>query len=192
MMVKLTMVLIFPFISYPKYDNHGAKDGKELAAMLKHALHPSLCNSVPRGQIDDFSEISTDYPFTIKASARRKTNPLLRSENGKISYEAAKTKNSHDVAVINARFIKPLDEETILSRCLNAKHIITLEDHVVKGGFGNQVLELLHKNKIAHKNLTILGLPDKFIEHGSNEELFKQYCLSTEDIVKRVQQLVRE
>jgi len=190
------------FLSHiPNMTIMAPKDGKELVEMLKYAIaydYGPVAIRYPKGQIDDFSEVSTDYRIDDKkAEILLEGKEVLLIAIGKMvkfAYEVAKKLKDFqiDAAVINARFIKPLDEETILSRCLHAKHIITLEDHAVKGGFGSQVLELLHKNKIAHKNLTILGLPDKFIEHGSNEELFKQYGLNTESIVKRIQQLVRE
>jgi 1-deoxy-D-xylulose-5-phosphate synthase len=68
-------------------------------------------------------------------------------------------------AIINARFVKPLDRELIIKYARKIKNIITLEEGATNGGFGSAVLELLNKNGIK-PNLKMIGVPDKFIEHG--------------------------
>ena len=90
--------------------------------------------------------------------------------------------------VINARFIKPLDEKLILYLTKKIKNIITIEENSLQGGFGSSLLELLEKNKIK-ANIKRIGLPDKFIEHGPLEILRKNYGLTKENIVKAVEDL---
>ncbi|MBC7806734.1 MAG: 1-deoxy-D-xylulose-5-phosphate synthase, partial [Akkermansiaceae bacterium] len=69
-------------------------------------------------------------------------------------------------SVVNARFCKPLDAETILPLARRAGCVITLEDGVIRGGFGSAVIELLQENGMGDVSVKTLGLPDAFVEHG--------------------------
>lgn len=91
-------------------------------------------------------------------------------------------------AHINARFIKPLDVET-LKECATCRLIVTLEDHVVTGGFGSAVGEALASVGVTTPVLAI-GWPDAFIEHGRLEQLRAKHGLMPEDIVARIQQKI--
>jgi 1-deoxy-D-xylulose-5-phosphate synthase len=91
-----------------------------------------------------------------------------------------------DTAIINPRFIKPLDAGTTDFIGRAADLIITLEDHVLMGGYGSAVLELFNEKRIATPVIQI-GWPDQFIEHGTNvDDLRKKYGLTVENIVKKV------
>lgn len=79
-----------------------------------------------------------------------------------------------DAEVVNARFIKPLDEETLLSDAGRAKLIVTVEENSIVGGLGSAVLECLSKNQILIPTIT-LGVPDRFIHHGNPDRL-KSEC----------------
>ena len=92
------------------------------------------------------------------------------------------SKKSIDSGVINARFIKPLDEELLSDLCINTKKIVTLEDGVLEGGFGSSVLEFIEKASMKGVKVRRIGLPDKFIEHGKRDELFSKYNLTPEAI----------
>ncbi len=86
-------------------------------------------------------------------------------------------KDGLSVAHVNARFIKPLDEECILKMAAQCRLIVTLEDHSCCGGFGSAVSELLtaHQVSTAHH---IVAWPDRFVEHGTLEILRNKYGLS--------------
>jgi 1-deoxy-D-xylulose-5-phosphate synthase len=71
------------------------------------------------------------------------------------------------VTVVNARFIKPLDSELIAAHSQRHKLIVTMEDHVLSGGFGSAILENLHTQGI-HTPVHRIGWPDRFIDHGSS------------------------
>jgi len=91
----------------------------------------------------------------------------------------------HDVAVINPRFTKPLDAGTHEFFASAADLVITLEDHVVMGGYGSAVLELLSEKAITTPVIRI-GWPDQFIEHATTQdELRKKYGLSVENTVTK-------
>lgn len=90
------------------------------------------------------------------------------------------------VGVVNARFAKPLDTEFLLSHTGSCKMIVTLEDHVITGGFGSIVLEELANNSVLFP-VTRIAWPDKFIQHGpSVSALRAANGLSPDDIFSRV------
>lgn len=88
--------------------------------------------------------------------------------------------------VINARFVKPLDEKTILAAQKKSRGIITLEEHCLLGGFGSAILELLQRHGISQKVLRI-GLEDEFATHGNVEILREIYGLTSRKIVARIE-----
>ena len=66
------------------------------------------------------------------------------------------------------------------------KRIVTLEEGVVTGGYGSAVLEFIESENIRNIETKVLGLPDKFIEHGKREELFKKYHLTADEICETI------
>ena len=87
-----------------------------------------------------------------------------------------------DCEVINARFIKPLDLELILESVLKTKKLFTVEEGVVGGGFGTFILESLIDKMPKNTIIKIMGLPDRFIEHGDREILLDRCGLSAQKI----------
>ncbi len=87
-----------------------------------------------------------------------------------------------DVAVVNARFARPLDEELILRLAREMPFLITIEEGTLCGGFGSAVLELLNQHGMGAAHVRRLGLPDRFIEHGERSELLADLGLDAEGI----------
>jgi 1-deoxy-D-xylulose-5-phosphate synthase len=94
-------------------------------------------------------------------------------------------------AAVNARWAKPLDEELILRLARTTRRLVTVEDHVVAGGFGSAVAELFVAHDLRDIELKIIGLPDKFIEHGAPAILKQLYGLSSGHIKDVVREMVR-
>jgi 1-deoxy-D-xylulose-5-phosphate synthase len=92
--------------------------------------------------------------------------------------------------VVNARFVKPLDEELIAALARSHGALVTVEDHYLMGGFGSAVMELLEQNKLYDVRFSRLGFPDKLIEHGSQSLLFAKYGLDADGIYTKVKELV--
>ncbi|MDP3790412.1 MAG: transketolase C-terminal domain-containing protein, partial [Candidatus Omnitrophota bacterium] len=90
--------------------------------------------------------------------------------------------NRIDAMVVDARFIKPIDEEMLEKICHDIRRIVTLEDGVLEGGFGSAVLEFIEKRNLKGVKVKRIGIPDKFIEHGKRSELFLKYNLTPEAI----------
>lgn len=105
--------------------------------------------------------------------------------------EAARLLAADDItcSVINARFIKPLDENLLIKLAQSKKYIITVEENVLAGGFGSAILELLTKNNISINNITCMGLPDKFIPQGSRSELLQDNKLTAEGIAETIKNI---
>lgn len=90
------------------------------------------------------------------------------------------------VAHYDMQFVKPLDEKLLHHIFSKFTIIVTIEDGCVKGGFGSAVLEFANENNYHQSTIRILGIPDKFIEHGSNDELFKSVHLSKNQLKKTI------
>jgi 1-deoxy-D-xylulose-5-phosphate synthase len=88
--------------------------------------------------------------------------------------------------VVNARFVKPLDRALLLSHAACIPLIVTMEDHVLAGGFGSAVLEAL-QDADCPGAVERIGWPDKFVEHGTNAEILRAaHGISPDDIHRRV------
>ena len=85
----------------------------------------------------------------------------------------------HSVAFINPRFIKPLDAQLIIEYATKCKVVLTLEDHVLKNGFGASVIELLNDSKV-DTPVERIGWPDEFIDHGKEAQLREKHNLTSD------------
>jgi 1-deoxy-D-xylulose-5-phosphate synthase len=95
-------------------------------------------------------------------------------------------------AVVNARFIKPLDEELILRLARKTGRIVTVEEHALQGGFGSAVLECIEDNRLSAVKVLRIGLPDRFIEHGTQTLLRQKYGLDADGIFKSAKAFVEK
>jgi len=174
------------------------KDENELRHMLKTALncgHPASLR-YPRG-----NGIGAKLDAEIIALPIGKGEVLREGADATIfaignevwpAYEAAETlsKENINVAVINARFIKPLDDELIAKYCTPNSYIITVEEGSLAGGFGSAVMERCEHLGIRDVNFHRIGIPDEYVHHGAQDVLRAQYDLHAEGIVRRVREFV--
>ena len=96
-----------------------------------------------------------------------------------------------DATVVNARFVKPLDRDLLRDVVKRIPALITVEDHAVAGGFGSAVLECLAEEGISDVRVRRLGVPDRFIPHGTQDELRKLCGFDQEAITQAALQMVR-
>lgn len=94
--------------------------------------------------------------------------------------------------VVNCRFIKPLDAECITHLAQKIPYLLTVEESSLNGGFGSAVLELLSDHNIIPARVKRVGLPDQFIEHGSQTILRSKYGLDADGIVRSAQALMAD
>jgi 1-deoxy-D-xylulose-5-phosphate synthase len=95
-------------------------------------------------------------------------------------------------AVVNARFVKPLDAEMILRMARQAGRVVTVEEHALQGGFGSAVLECLDAGALNNIKTLRIGLPDAYIEHGSQKALRRKYGLDVEGIYTSIKEFVEK
>jgi 1-deoxy-D-xylulose-5-phosphate synthase len=105
--------------------------------------------------------------------------------------EAAKRLETSGIkaGVINARFVKPLAEELILKAAAVAGAIVTVEENALQGGFGSAVLELFEEHGVS-VSVRRIGVPDEFVEHGTQDELRSRIGLDGNGIEKAVKALL--
>jgi 1-deoxy-D-xylulose-5-phosphate synthase len=91
-----------------------------------------------------------------------------------------------DVGVINARFLKPIDRETILRAVAECNFVVTVEESTLLGGFGSAVLEAANSAGLRTDGIRRLGLPDAYIEHAERAEQLRDLGLDVDGIVRAV------
>lgn len=95
-------------------------------------------------------------------------------------------KEGFSVSVANARFVKPMDRDLILKLARETGRLVTVEEGVLAGGFGSAVLEVLEEEGLFNIEVKRIGLPDKFIEHGSVSILREDFGFNVETIVRDI------
>jgi len=94
-----------------------------------------------------------------------------------------------DATVVNCRFVKPLDEE-LLARVASATgRVLTVEENVLAGGFGSAVLEMFEARGLTGIAVRRLGIPDEFVEHGTQAEMRRKYGIDAEGILEAARKL---
>jgi 1-deoxy-D-xylulose-5-phosphate synthase len=109
-----------------------------------------------------------------------------------VALEAAERLSSQGihVEVVNARSIKPLDHSMLNQLIKEEKPIMTVEEAALLGGFGSAVLEYLNEKNARTIIMERLGIPDRYIEHGSVPQLLEEIGLTSENVVARIQQML--
>ncbi|MHB8996809.1 MAG: 1-deoxy-D-xylulose-5-phosphate synthase [Armatimonadota bacterium] len=172
-------------------------DEAELRDMLKtaFAMNAPVAVRYPRGQGEgaDLSREARVLPAG-QASVVREGGDLTILSIGTMLAEvrrAAETlaTGGIEAAVVDCRFVKPLDEALILSRAQQGP-VLTLEENVLAGGFGAAVVELLEDRGVCNFRLRRLGLPDRFISHGKREKLWAEAGIDAAGIVMAAKALL--
>ncbi|MCL6798188.1 1-deoxy-D-xylulose-5-phosphate synthase [Bacillus altitudinis] len=110
----------------------------------------------------------------------------------KMALQAAEElqKEGKSIRVVNARFIKPLDEGMLNEILSEGLPILTIEEAVLQGGFGSSVLEYIHDKKASHIKVERMGIPDEFIEHGSVDALLEEIGLTKTQVAETLRDLL--
>jgi len=95
-----------------------------------------------------------------------------------------------EATVVNARFVKPIDKDLIIELATRIKHIVTVEENTLSGGFGNYVNDAIRQADISDVIIRNVGIPDMFIEHGGQGFLRSKYGLDAKGIVKKVLEII--
>lgn len=160
----------------------------ELRSMLDYALlkhRGPIAVRYPRGSDKEFK--GSDKPFVYgKGTLLKEGTSVTLIAVGHmvgIVLEAAKLLEDKGITcdVINPRTLRPVDDELIIASAKKTKNIVVVQDVIKNGGFGAYVTELINSSRIV-ANVTVLGLPDRGIEHGKRELIYKKYGLDAQGI----------
>jgi len=174
------------------------KDCAELGAMLEFAVMHSgpIAIRYPRGGVIGNTNVGANShsPLQLgKSELLRDGKDVAIIALGSMVYpalEAAELLANEGIqaAVVNARFAKPFDVDMFLGLSGRISRFLILEEGIVQGGFGSNVIEFFHSQNKDVK-IKLLGLPDLFIEHGPRNVLLERYGLSKDSIVKTARKL---
>jgi 1-deoxy-D-xylulose-5-phosphate synthase len=169
------------------------RDGEELRGMMELSYNNEIGPSAiryPRGNTANPGENDCSQLEFGKAQILRKGEDIALFAIGLMVDIAEQTadlleKDGYSVAVVNARFVKPLDRDVIVRLGKEVQLLVSLEENTIHGGFGSGVLETLSANGICVPTLQ-LGVPDRFIAQGNPDEQLKSAELSMEQIYSRI------
>ncbi|MEI8356307.1 MAG: 1-deoxy-D-xylulose-5-phosphate synthase, partial [Deltaproteobacteria bacterium] len=175
------------------------KDENELQHMLQTAIEHDgpITVRYPRG---NGYGVALDQKFTALPIGK---SELLREGEGGVIFAlgtmvypalaAAEILAAEGVrvSVVNARFVKPLDREMIVSLAVKTGFLVTVEENVLAGGFGTAILELLEEEGLYNIKLLRLGFPDIYVEQGEQGELRSMHGLDAEGIAAAVRKRLK-
>jgi 1-deoxy-D-xylulose-5-phosphate synthase len=175
------------------------KDENELQHMLKTAIEHSgpISLRYPRGEGWDVKLDEQLHTLEIgTAELLRDGTDLVIAAIGNTVIPALKAAQDLaplgiNAAVVNARFVKPLDGSLFRDLLIKVPRLITVEDHVISGGFGSAVVEFLADEGITGVDIKRLGVPDRFIPHGTQDELKKICGFDKDAIAQAALQMMR-
>ena len=173
------------------------KDENELARMLatSFAHKGPIAVRYPRGDVEGVKIEKRDIPVPIgKGEVLQKGDDILILAIGRSVSEALTAcvtlaEKGISATVVNCRFVKPLDADLIGALAREIPRIITVEENVRQGGFGSAVLECLCDQGITGFRLQCIGIPDTFVEHGSQKILRSKYGIDASNIVNAAKRL---
>lgn len=168
------------------------KDESELARMLVTAVNHDgpVAIRYPRGRGVGAQIDRSPCPIEIgKGCIVQEGADILLIGIGKSVCEIIKAEKTLkekgiEATIINGRFVKPIDSELILKYASKIKNVITVEEHVLDGGFGSAVHEVIMDNQITDIKLKRIGIKDRFVEHGPQAVLQKAYDIDHDAIVE--------
>ena len=169
------------------------KDFEELKQMMEFAitLKKPVVIRYPRGgesetKFKRHDEILCGKSEIVKNGKDVTIIGIGKMVNTAIQVASELEKSNIDAEVINARFLKPFDKNKIMKSVCKTRFVVTIEDGTIIGGLGSSVKDLIAEKKIRNVKLKAFAYPDKFIKHGSVQELEKLYGLDTKNIVKYI------
>ncbi len=169
------------------------KDAQELESMLEFCVRLDKPAAIryPRAKVPEPELDLANKPVELgKAELLKEGKDFAIIALGSMvwpSYAAMELLNKQGLfgSLINARFVKPLDLDMLKDVCRKTKHVFTIEEGIVDGGFGSAVSEVIENHVIR------LGLPDEFIPHGKREVLLERYGLTAEGIARKIKECLR-
>lgn len=186
------------FSTVPNMTVAAPKDGNELRSMLHYTADNDLDGPVSIRYPRD--NVPTDMTTEIKPIKWGKWDADTIDKDVIIlavgtmvdtAYKAVELlgEDSHSIAVINARFVKPFDYEMLEKIKNRAKYIVTIEENQIRGGFGQAVAEYLTSSDYTGK-LKVVGIGDQYVTHGNRNQLLKEIHLDVDSIAHTISEFL--
>ena len=169
------------------------KNKWELSDMIKYAVDFSgpIAVRYPRGEaFDELKEYRAPLEYG-KAEVLYEESEILLLAVGSMVKTALTVREQlkekgYSCSLVNARFVKPFDEELLLKLQKNHKLLVTLEENVQSGGFGEHVLEFMNTNGDGSMEVLNIAIPDVYVEHGNVELLRKETGIDADGIIGKI------
>lgn len=179
--------------SIPNMHIMAPKNKWELSDMLKFAVEfdAPIAIRYPRGEaFDGLKEYrkpirygSAEWIYEEDEIAILAVGSMMKT--ALTVYEKLKAEG-YNCSLCNARFVKPIDTDMV-DKAATHKVIVTLEENVLSGGFGEKVCNYM-KDKNYTNSLVMIGIPDEYVEHGNVDELRKEIGIDADSIIKRIKE----
>ena len=178
--------------SIPNMTVISPKNKWELADMIRYAVscEAPIAIRYPRGEAyTGLKDYRKPIRFQTSETIYEEQEIVIFSV-GHMMEIAEKTRRKlkemgYDCSLVNARFVKPIDEDILMHMAKDHKLFVTVEENVLSGGYGEKVREFVMRNHLAVDVLTV-GIPDEYVEHGNIDILRKEIMLDEESIVKQI------
>lgn len=172
---------------------------KELATMLNFAVAQDgpCCLRYPRGAVSEWDRWWKHAPLAVgKGEMIATGEDVLLIPLGVMVPEALQVADmlaaeGLRTAILNPRFVKPLDEDLILTEMAKVPLAVTMEDHVLQGGFGSAVLELAQERN-CQTMLLRCGLPDESVKHGKVRTIWEHYGIDAAGVAQKIKAKLRK
>ena len=177
----------------PNLNIMAPKDFKELEDMLEFAVNfngPVLIR-YPRGgegknKIEKNNKIILGKSELVKEGKNISIIAIGKMVDKAIEVANLLKEKDIEAEIINARFLKPLDKDTIIKSIEKTKKVITIEDGILNGGLYTNILDLINRNNLENIKVIPFGYDDCFITHGSVDELEKEMKIDIKNIVEEI------
>lgn len=178
--------------SIPNMHIMAPKNKWELADMLRFAVDLGLPAAIryPRGEAyDGLKEYRAPVMYG-KSEMLYEEAEIVLFAVGSMVKTAVEVRNElkcrgYACSLVNARFVKPLDEEAVCDAAAKHRLLVTMEENVLSGGYGERVREFVERSRLRLRVLNI-ALPDEYVEHGNVDILKREVEIDTESIVKKI------
>ena len=174
------------------------KNKWELSDMLKFAIHLNAPIAIryPRGEayagLKEFREPvcfgKSEWIYEESQVALLAVGSMVKTAE---EIRKKLKENGHACSLVNVRFVKPADEEMLRKAAAGHKLLVTLEENVASGGYGERVRAFLDENEIKIR-LHAVTIPDVYVEHGNVDLLKKEIGMDAESIASNLEQILAE
>jgi 1-deoxy-D-xylulose-5-phosphate synthase len=174
------------------------KDENELRSMLAASMDHNgpIAVRYPRGKGTgvEIDEIVKPVPIG-KGELLAEGKDILILAVGRPVYDALEASNilkkdGIEATIVNCRFVKPIDSDLVTELAKKIPRIITIEEHVLDGGFGSAIIEMLNDEGITGCMIKRIGIPDSFVEHGPQDLLRSKYGIDAQSIVDEARKIM--